>query len=155
MTQFPIPTTPLTEKAVLNAITNSPTGSTAVTSDSVPLVVKALEKDKIPAALDLLSIGSEHTVDVQEALGRRLYGIGLFTDNKDHDLVCVVTFYFAYSTWDGRILFVDQIGIRKDNDHERYTLMTTALRVLADVAVDLECQRLAWLVSAYLEVWVL
>ena len=53
------------------------------------------------------------------------------------------TFYFAYSTLDGRILYVDKMEATNNGGEEHI------LRLLGDVAVQLECQCLAWQVSVF------
>jgi hypothetical protein len=51
--------------------------------------------------------------------------------------IVTVTFFFAYSTWDGRILYIDNV---MDSDTETsVTLFVYAL--LADIATQLHCHR--------------
>jgi hypothetical protein len=50
----------------------------------------------------------------------------------------LAAFYWAYSTWDGRVLYVNKIIAPNT------TLETSLLYTLADVAVQLEGQRLVW-----------
>lgn len=45
----------------------------------------------------------------------------------------LTTFYFAYSTWDGRVLYLDQVGFEGDSLAVR--------RLLADIAVKCNCSR--------------
>jgi hypothetical protein len=56
----------------------------------------------------------------------------------------VVTMYSAYSTWDGRCLFIDRFDIPDADDVE---MEKAVLRVLAKIAVKLGCARLNWRVS--------
>lgn len=52
-----------------------------------------------------------------------------------------VTFYLAYSTWDGRVLFVDEQGsVDCDDTH----LIRLVRRTLCRVAVALCCARVVW-----------
>ena len=76
-------------------------------------------------------------------------------DNTELDTCCgVVTFFFGYSTWDGRILYVDSLeyddtkGHASDKDQGTGEAVEIAmLQTLAYVAVHLDCSRLTWRVS--------
>jgi hypothetical protein len=61
-------------------------------------------------------------------------------DNTNNKLCCgFVTFYLAYSTWDGRFLYVDRLECDEDDSLE--ILLT---RTLAKLTVQLHCARLTW-----------
>ncbi|GAX14228.1 diamine N-acetyltransferase [Fistulifera solaris] len=51
----------------------------------------------------------------------------------------LTTFYFAYSTWNGRVLYIDERYRGADND-----LKLHLRRALACIAVQLQCNRLTW-----------
>lgn len=53
------------------------------------------------------------------------------------------TFYLAYSTWDGRMLNVDQLG-GKGSDSCSADVVMAFYRILAKIAVQLQCGRLCW-----------
>lgn len=72
------------------------------------------------------------------------FGIGLYSLHGAQ-LCGVVTFYMAYSTWDGRFLFIDRLdspSLAGQEDMEK-----AMLRPLAKIAVELDCARLTWRVS--------
>lgn len=71
------------------------------------------------------------------------YGIGLYSLHGAQ-LCGVVTFYVAYSSWDGRYLFIDQLDFP---GHAREDTEKNMLRPLAKIAVELDCARLTWRVS--------
>jgi hypothetical protein len=48
----------------------------------------------------------------------------------------MVTFYIAYSTWDGRILYIDHIG--SDNNN---AVNLVVYQTLAEIATSLHCRR--------------
>ena len=70
-------------------------------------------------------------------------------------LVAKATFYFAYSTWDGRIVYIDSIDIDDGNNaiakHDstssttveemRKQIKSIVYHTLADVAITLHCRR--------------
>lgn len=58
-------------------------------------------------------------------------------------VVGLVTFYIAFSSWDGRILYMDKMTCENMDDETEQLL----LRILAQTAVDLGCVRLTWRVS--------
>lgn len=61
------------------------------------------------------------------------------------------TFYLAYSTWDGRMLNVDQLVMMTHHDEYRKQHETCCLyRLLARIAVHLQCARLSWKVKSLL-----
>jgi hypothetical protein len=70
------------------------------------------------------------------------FGISIHNADEREKLIGFVTFYVAYSSWSGRILYVDQIQLedRRMNDD----VETILLRLLAEIAVELNCARLTW-----------
>ena len=56
-----------------------------------------------------------------------------------------VSFYFAYSTWDGKILYIDQL--KKNDTEEGESESVWWHHCLARIAVRLHCTRLTWRVS--------
>jgi hypothetical protein len=68
------------------------------------------------------------------------FGMMLQKTNEAEEIFGVVTFYMAYSTWDGRILYVDRLEC-SEMDHDIETLLH---QTLADIAVQLDCSRLTW-----------
>lgn len=90
------------------------------------------------------------------------FGIGLYRENENGNapsensndktttttLVGMVTFYMAYSTWDGRCVFLDKFEYPKTGDSDDDEAMEKGiLRPLAKIAVDLGADRLCWHVS--------
>jgi hypothetical protein len=69
------------------------------------------------------------------------FGLGLRRESDDAIICGAVTFYSAYSTWDGRTLFVDRLEFPADQDA---TIEKLFLRTLAKIAVKLGCTRLTW-----------
>lgn len=55
----------------------------------------------------------------------------------EEKLVGFCTFYIAYSSWDGRMLYVDQINIEKDCSPSLY-------QIVAEIATGLCCHRFTW-----------
>jgi hypothetical protein len=64
-------------------------------------------------------------------------------NNNPNAVVAVCTFFLAYSTWDGRMLNVDQFLVLDKNDCSSQELVAL-YRILANVAVQLQCARLSW-----------
>jgi hypothetical protein len=60
-------------------------------------------------------------------------------------LCAMVTFYIGYSTWDGRILYVDCL-VTSGNSEERAMTEMCLLTTLAGIATILNCTRLTWTV---------
>jgi hypothetical protein len=65
--------------------------------------------------------------------------------NNDSQLCGIVTFYIGYSTWDGRILYVDRL-VTSGNSEERGMTEMSLLTTLAGIATSLNCTRLIWTV---------
>ena len=83
----------------------------------------------------------DDAIDADVASGSIPYffGIGLFDDDSPSSRVRgVVTVYMAYSTWDGRCLFVDRLDLPDPG------MEVTVLRPLAKIAINLGCARLNW-----------
>jgi hypothetical protein len=72
------------------------------------------------------------------------FGIGVYSLHGSQ-LCGVMTMYMSYSTWDGRCLFFDRLEF-PNHDHEDMEKMV--LRPLAKIAIELDCARLNWKVSA-------
>jgi GNAT superfamily N-acetyltransferase len=81
-----------------------------------------------------------------------LYGFSTFIKPLTQSLTespveALTTFHFAYSTWDGRILFVDQLGRCDGSDYAKVEdpQMSAILRlILTRIATRLECARMTW-----------
>lgn len=58
--------------------------------------------------------------------------------------VGLITFYIAYSSWNGRILYVDRLDSNKDEKLDQ-----SLLQMLAQVARRFDCARLTWRVSRH------
>ena len=68
------------------------------------------------------------------------FGIGVWssdTHQPGEKLLGFCTFYMAYSTWDGRMLYVDQINTETDGSLLLY-------RVMAKIATEIGSTRLTW-----------
>lgn len=68
------------------------------------------------------------------------FGIKAMTSGRyqsEEKLVGFCTFYIAYSTWDGRMLYVDQINTETDGSILFY-------RVMAKIATEIGCARFTW-----------
>ena len=73
------------------------------------------------------------------------FGLSL-KDHQTKKRIGIITFHFAYSSWNGRILYVDCLqSPNLEDDDERHVLL---LRILANIAVTLDCARLTWRVSS-------
>lgn len=68
--------------------------------------------------------------------------------NKEY----LATFYMAYSTWDGRVLYLDEFNLDKEyvNNHDSKTPLSESdlpyllRRLLCRIAVRLHCSRCTW-----------
>ena len=74
-------------------------------------------------------------------------------------VVVVASFYLAYSTWDGRILYVDHIDTmmddnnaiaRNDTTEKRSTLLLAVYQILAHIAILLDCTRYGFETGSWL-----
>lgn len=94
-------------------------------------------------------IGSEEMVgkdvDASDYLKSRTpWHFGISVRNAhNNSIIGRVTFYVAYSSWSGRIIYIDRMDCKGLNDETEELL----LRILADVALALDCVRLTWRVS--------
>lgn len=75
----------------------------------------------------------------QSAHEEFLYGFVAKSFGSDDEISLLTTFYFAYSTWDGRVLYVDE-RYRGTDDELKLHLR----RALSDIAIQLKCNRLTW-----------
>jgi len=63
-------------------------------------------------------------------------------DSKKDSLIGFVTFYVAYSSWTGRILYLDRMEM--DGELMNDDVEVSLLRMLAEIALELDCVRLTW-----------
>jgi hypothetical protein len=70
------------------------------------------------------------------------FGLVIHDDaDQNDDWIGLVTFNIAYSSWSGRILYLDQMqGDGRLNDDVEKLL----LQLLAEIAISLDCARLTW-----------
>jgi GNAT superfamily N-acetyltransferase len=55
------------------------------------------------------------------------------------------TFYLAYSTWNGRVLYQDRLAAPVSEEGQRHVEVDTVMRhVFGDIALRLECRRFTW-----------
>jgi GNAT superfamily N-acetyltransferase len=72
-----------------------------------------------------------------------LYGVvSTSTTYNDFASLAYATFYMAYSTWDGRVLCLDQVNATDNEVTENLDI--SMRRLLARVALLLECSRFTW-----------
>ena len=70
------------------------------------------------------------------------FGISIRTADEGGKVIGFVTFYVAYSSWSGRILYLDQIQLEDGRMNDDVEMIL--LRLLADIALELDCARLTW-----------
>jgi hypothetical protein len=80
--------------------------------------------------------GKDTVVDVSIPL---YFGMTIRDNTGNKPCRGFVTFHLAYSTWDGRFLYVDRL---KCDDDESLEILLT--RTLAKLAVQLHCARVTW-----------
>lgn len=66
---------------------------------------------------------------------------------EDENICGFVTFYVAYSSWNGKILHLDAIQCSADAS-SNLQMKKDILQILANMAVEMGCARLTWTVSA-------
>ena len=90
--------------------------------------------------------GYEDISSYQESKTPWHFGIRILDNNHNEEEVCgFLSFYVAYSTWNGKILYLDRLACPAANDSTKQLL----LRTLAKVAVNLNYARLTWRVRHY------
>ena len=70
----------------------------------------------------------------------RHFGITIRNNKEGSEICGLLSFYMAYSSWDGRILYVDRLVSPEMDDATEILL----LRTLAAIALKLDCVRLTW-----------
>ena len=121
-----------------------------VSLDGSPVILRRIsELDEWKSLLQSLSSSdgeskSSSSASVMSAVDFRTpfyFGIqALRSDPDGKVLVGFCTFYIAYSTWDGRMLYVDQIDTEANGSLLLY-------RVMAKIARGIGCSRFTWKVS--------
>lgn len=62
-------------------------------------------------------------------------------DVSDQESILAVTFYIAYSTWDGRILYIDRLVTNPPSIERTIDVTLPAFEILACIANQLHCRR--------------
>ena len=92
-----------------------------------------------------LSVGD---IDHQKLALPLHFGLSLAGVSSSQSRHGLVTFYMAYSTWEGRMLYVDHLSINSINGDDKDQIELLILQALARIAVKLNCSRLMWRVRA-------
>lgn len=71
---------------------------------------------------------------------------GLEILDKNGETCGYVTFYIAYSSWNGKILHLDRIQCNYDDKLSADQVEENILQILANMAVEMGCARLTWTV---------
>mmetsp|Transcript_23204 Transcript_23204/g.37625 ORF Transcript_23204/g.37625 Transcript_23204/m.37625 type:complete len:151 (-) Transcript_23204:22-474(-) len=84
------------------------------------------------------------TVDTlkKDGFGKEKYFYGFIAEDEDGNPVGFALFYIAYSTWEGRCVYLEDLYVRPA--HRRAGLGGAVLEGLARVARELDCARLVW-----------
>lgn len=99
------------------------------------------------------NVVNEITVDDEDLLRSENYlstktpwhfGIQIQNSHPDTKTMGILCFYLAYSSWSGRILYLDRLMCQDFLNDEAEQLL---LQILADIAISLDCARLTWRVS--------
>lgn len=99
-------------------------------------VLTANDWDVLSSAVDTAS-----TLSADDSRPPFYFGFQVKARSHEKDeLIGFCTFYIAYSTWDGRMLYVDYMS-------DTNGCSTLQYRVLAKIAIRIGCTRLTWKVS--------
>jgi hypothetical protein len=137
---FPVPSEDLSIERVREVITDSCAITNGRLTNSCRL--RYGNSDDMPKLLSLLASKSRDA-DTLIKDGDLFHSVVVEGSSK---LVGFAVVYWAYSTWEGRHLYVNTIVAPSD------TVETSLIYTLADVAVRLEGQRLVWQVSSILNI---
>ena len=120
------------------------------TSENLPLILKTLQADSLvePYHRDANPTSKWNSkacrMDVPNFFGLML--------TKGQECMGLITFYFAYSTWDGRVLYLDKLLLPStsvagvpSNLELKWSIQYT----LIDVTLRTGCARLTWQVSDF------
>ena len=109
-----------------------------------PVFRRAIQEDFDAGALLLGGSSKE-----REGL---LFGVVSSYYSSNDQISILTTFYFAYSTWDGRVLYLDQDGAHlqdetscasQSEEQQQQQHSLAVRRLLADIAVRCHCSRYA------------
>ena len=94
-------------------------------------------------ALKYPNLVSNHEMDcsLQTMMTPWYFGI-MMLDTKNDTICGFVTFYVAYSSWNGKIMYLDQMQCLLTDDDT--TIEESLLQMLAKIAVELDFARLTW-----------
>lgn len=130
----------LTQEKVENAIDHACQEKNANAARLAELC--ALRVERITDWQQLADDGYDEEFNANDYLKNKTpWHFGLSIRNQENTKVIgIVSFYVAYSSWSGRILYVDRLQCDGLSDDMEESL----LRILADVALKLDCARLTW-----------
>ena len=68
-------------------------------------------------------------------------------ETQEHEIVGMASFFFAYYTWVGKSLFLDDLYVRQS--HRGQKIGSSLLSAVVDLARTSNCKRVRWLVSEW------
>lgn len=111
--------------------------------------IRTLEEKDFPTIIELIKglaifVKSEAkmTNTITQMKAEKKFFRGLVVENKNREIVGMAIFYFAYSTWVGKTLYLDDLFVKKDYRGQK--LGTQLLRKLFEIAKEEDCKRVRW-----------
>ena len=118
------------------------------------ITIRKATEDDFKAILDLVNglavfQNSAHLVtnSVDQMKEEKEFFNAFVADGGDGEIVGVATYFFAYYTWAGKSLYLDDLFVREDK--RGLKIGSALLRRLFDTAKAENCKRVRWLVSKW------
>ncbi|HEY0679703.1 MAG TPA: GNAT family N-acetyltransferase [Chitinophagaceae bacterium] len=86
---------------------------------------------------------------VEQMKEEREFFRSLVAVNENEEIVGIATYFFAYYTWVGKSLYLDDLYVKQDC--RGHGIGSQLLETIVSIARDQNCKRVRWLVSEWNE----
>lgn len=113
------------------------------------ITIRKANENDFPVILTLIKELAEYERDLEKVTN----SIALMTEEKEyfscfvaetenHEMVGMAIYFFAYYTWVGKSLYLEDIYVKEQ--YRRFRVGTSLLRKVFDVAREENCKRVRW-----------
>lgn len=116
--------------------------------------VKRADEQDFPKILDLIKEFSvfqgareKVTITLEQMIQERAYFQCFIAENEDKEVVGYVTFFFAYYSWTGKAVYLDDLYVREV--FRKQGVGKQLLQSVIDFAKEEQCRKVRWQVSKW------
>ncbi|MBB3188434.1 GNAT family N-acetyltransferase [Microbacter margulisiae] len=113
------------------------------------ITIRKATQDDYPAILEMIKAlavfekaGDKVSNTVEQMIEEQAFFRCLIAENDQHQPVAIALYFFAYYTWVGKSLYLDDLYVKET--YRKQGIATQLLRAVFDVAREENCHRVRW-----------